>query len=67
MNTRTLVSLRITLAHFPLILTIIPIRRGKVGVLFSSSFDRRKVNRLIYVKFWRQACLSTVLYGAEVF
>ena len=29
MNTRTLVSLRITLAHFPLILTIITIRPGK--------------------------------------
>ena len=31
--------------------------RKKVGMLFSSSFDRRKVNPLIYVKFWRQACL----------
>ena len=25
-------------------------------MLFSSNFDRRKVNPLIYIKFWRQAC-----------
>ena len=36
-------------------------------MLFSSSFDRRKVNPLIYVKFWRQACLPMLLYGAELF
>ena len=36
-------------------------------MLFSSSFDRRIVNPLIYVKFWRQACLPTLLYGAELF
>ena len=41
--------------------------RKKVGMLFSSSFDRRKVNPLIYVKFWRQAFLPTLLYGAELF
>ena len=41
--------------------------RKKVGMLFSSSFDRRKVNPLIYVKFWRKACLPTLLYGAELF
>ena len=35
-------------------------------MLFSSSFDRRKANPLIYVKFWRQACLPTLLYGAEL-
>ena len=27
--------------------------RKKVGMLFSSSLDRRKVNPLMYVKFWR--------------
>ena len=27
--------------------------RKKVGMLFSSSFDCRKVSPLIYVKFWR--------------
>ena len=41
--------------------------RKKVGVLFSSNFDHRKVNSLIYVKFWRQACLLMLLYGAELF
>ena len=40
--------------------------RKKVGMLFSSSFDRRKVNPLIYVKFWRQACLPTLLYDAKL-
>ena len=36
-------------------------------MLFSSSCNRRKVNPLIYVKFWRQACLPTLLYSAELF
>ena len=36
-------------------------------MLFSFSFDRQKVNPLIYVKFWSQACLPTLLYGAELF
>ena len=40
--------------------------RKKVGMLFSSSFDRRKVNPLIYVKFWRQTYLPMLLYGAEL-
>ena len=31
--------------------------RKKAGMLFSSNFDRRKVNPLTYIKFWRQACL----------
>ena len=38
----------------------------KAGIIFSSNLDRRKINPLIYVKFWRQACLPTWLYGAEV-
>ena len=36
-------------------------------MLFSSNFNRRKVNPLIYIKFWRQACLPTLLYGMELF
>ena len=36
-------------------------------MLFSSNFDLRKVNPLIYIKFWRQACLPTLLYGTETF
>ena len=39
----------------------------KAGMLFSSNFDRRKVNPLIYIKFWRQACLPILLYGTELF
>ena len=41
--------------------------RKKTGMLFSSNFDGRKVNPLIYIKFWRQACLPTLLYGTELF
>ena len=41
--------------------------RKKAGMLFSSIFDRRKVNPLTYIKFWRQACLPTLLYGTELF
>ena len=36
-------------------------------MIFSSNFDCRKVNPLIYVKFWRQACLPTLLNVAELF
>ena len=35
-------------------------------MLFSSNLDRRKVNPLIYFKFWRQACLPTLLFSAEL-
>ena len=41
--------------------------RKNAGMLFSSNFDRRKVNPLIYIKFWRQACLPTLLYGTKLF
>ena len=39
----------------------------KARMIFSSNLDRRKINPLIYVKFWRQACLPSFLYGVEVF
>ena len=39
----------------------------KAGMIFSSNLNRRKINPLAYVKFWRQACLPSLLYGAEVF
>ena len=29
----------------------------KVGLIFASNFDRCKVNLLVYVKLWKQACL----------
>ena len=41
--------------------------RKKVGMIFSSSFDRKKTNPLIFVKFWRQACLPSLLFGSEPF
>ena len=36
-------------------------------MIFSSKLDRRKVNPLIFVNFWRQTCLPTLLFGAELF
>ena len=41
--------------------------RRKAGMLFSSNFDSRKVNPLVYLKPWRQACLPSLLYGTELF
>ena len=34
---------------------------------FFPYFNRRKTNSLIYVKFWRQACLPSLLFGTELF
>ena len=39
----------------------------KAGMIFSSNVDRHKKNPPIYVKFWRQACLPSLLFGAELF
>ena len=41
--------------------------RKKAGMVFSSNFDRRKVNPFVYIKFWGQACLPSLLYGSELF
>ena len=41
--------------------------RKKAGMIFSPKVDRHKANPLIYVKFWRQACLPSLLFGAELF
>ena len=41
--------------------------RKKAGMLFSATFDRCKVNPLVYVKLWRQACLPSLLHGTELF
>ena len=41
--------------------------RNKTGMIFFSNFDRRKVSPLIYIKFWREACLPALLYGTELF
>ena len=39
---------------------------SKAGMIFSSNLGRRKVNLLIFVNFWRQACLPSLLFGAEL-
>ena len=41
--------------------------RKKAGMILKSNFDRRKLNPLIYIKFWSQACLPSLLYGSELF
>ena len=41
--------------------------REKAVMIFSSNVDRRKTNPLIYVKFWRQTCLPSLLFGAGLF
>ena len=41
--------------------------RKKASMLFSQNLDWRKANPLIYIRFWRQACLLTLLYGTEHF
>ena len=41
---------------------------NKGGMTFSSHLYRQKVNPfIICVKFWRQACLPSLLFGAELF
>ena len=40
--------------------------RKKVGLIFSSNFDHRKVNPLVYMKLWKQACLPSLLFGVEL-
>ena len=40
--------------------------RKKIGLIFASDFDRCKVNLLVYVKLWKQACLPSLLFGAEL-
>ena len=41
--------------------------RKKAGMIVASGFDRRKVNPFLYIKFWMQACLPSLLYGVELF
>ena len=41
--------------------------RKKAGMIFSFDFNRRKTNPLNYVKFWRQACLPSLLFSNELF
>ena len=39
----------------------------KAGMIFSSNLNHRKINPLVCVKFWRQACLRSLLHCTEVF
>ena len=40
--------------------------RKKAGMTFSSKFNQRKTNSLVYIKFWKQACLPSLLFGSEL-
>ena len=35
-------------------------------MLFSANSVRKCVNPMIYLKFWKQACIPTLLFGAEI-
>ena len=35
-------------------------------MMFSANFVRKCVNPMIYSKFWKQACIPTLLFGAEI-
>ena len=39
----------------------------KAGMIFAYNFDHRKTKHLIYIKFWREACLPSLLFGVEFF
>ena len=41
--------------------------RKKAGMIFSVNIDRRKTNPLIYVKYWKQVCLPSLIFGSEIF
>ena len=36
-------------------------------MIFSSHLNRRKTNPLIYIKFWRETCLPSLIFGGELF
>ena len=40
--------------------------RRKGGMILSMGFDRKKVNPLIYIKLWKQACLPSLVFGSEL-
>ena len=68
MSIETLVLLKTILGHSPPnVDDNIDKTQKNAGTLFSSNFDRQKVNPLTYIKFWRQACLLTLLHGTELF
>ena len=40
--------------------------RKKAEMLFSVDFDRRRMNPMVYIEFWRQGCIPALLFGAEL-
>ena len=40
--------------------------KNYVGSFSSNVEDNRKVNPLVYVKHWKQACLPSLLFGVEL-
>ena len=40
--------------------------RKKAGMLFAATFDRRRTNPMVYLKFWKQSCIQTLLFGSEL-
>ena len=40
--------------------------REKAGMLFAATFDRRRTNPMVYLKFWKQSCIPTLLFGSEL-
>ena len=41
--------------------------RKKAGMIFACNFDHRKTKPLIYIKFWREACLPYFIWGGVIF
>ena len=41
--------------------------RKKGGMIFSVNIDRQRTNPLIYVKYWKQVCLPSLLFDSEIF
>ena len=41
--------------------------RKKAGMISSSDFKHRETNPIVYAKFWRQACLPSLLFCTEPF
>ena len=41
--------------------------REKAGLLFSANFVIKCVNPMSYLKFWKQACIPTSLFGVEIY
>ena len=42
-------------------------KNSNAAMIFSANIDKRKTNPLIYVKYWKQICLPSVLFGSEIF